>query len=137
MDNFDTNIKKITDDLATTVINKNHDYGNSFESTMNNYGNNVLLIRLSDKLNRIESLMSGKDQQVSDESITDTLKDLAGYSILAVELFNRDSPKKQVKAPVSYKRVSRGKNKQPAEKLIYEQTKHRYGIDDVSNWSIR
>lgn len=91
MDNFDTNIKKITNDLATTVINKNHDYGNSFESTMKHYGINVLLIRLSDKLNRLESLMSGNDQQVSDESITDTLKDLAGYSILAVELFNRDS----------------------------------------------
>ena len=42
-------------------------------------------IRLGDKLNRLESLTINKNsQQVSDESIRDTLMDLANYAIMTI-----------------------------------------------------
>ena len=42
-------------------------------------------IRLEDKLNRLKSLtVNNKAQQVNDESIEDTLLDLANYAIMAV-----------------------------------------------------
>lgn len=42
-------------------------------------------IRLADKLNRLESLtLNNNEQKVSDESIVDTLMDLANYSIMTL-----------------------------------------------------
>jgi hypothetical protein len=60
---------------------KNSDYGDSFTAVRNKYPN-AILIRLNDKLSRLEQLMSGKEQQVNDESIDDTLMDLANYAIM-------------------------------------------------------
>jgi hypothetical protein len=41
-------------------------------------------IRLEDKLNRLKSLTRSGDQQVNDESIDDTLMDLANYAIMTI-----------------------------------------------------
>lgn len=41
-------------------------------------------IRLSDKLNRFKMLSKGKDALVNDESIRDTLIDLANYAIMTI-----------------------------------------------------
>jgi len=39
-------------------------------------------IRMQDKFSRLTNLFSGKEAQVKDESINDTLTDLAVYSVL-------------------------------------------------------
>lgn len=44
----------------------------------------MVRIRLSDKLARVKALTRGDSQQVQDESLRDTLLDLANYAILAV-----------------------------------------------------
>lgn len=45
-------------------------------------------MRLEDKLNRVYSLaVKGNEQQVNDEGIIDTLKDIIGYSLLALEIY--------------------------------------------------
>ena len=41
-------------------------------------------IRLGDKFNRFKTLSRGGDQKVNDESIRDTLIDLANYAIMTV-----------------------------------------------------
>lgn len=41
-------------------------------------------IRLGDKFNRFKSLSKGNEWHVKDESIRDTLLDLANYAILTV-----------------------------------------------------
>ena len=41
-------------------------------------------IRLGDKYLRFKTLTSGEKQRVSDESIRDTLIDLANYSIMTI-----------------------------------------------------
>lgn len=69
--------------LATTLIKKNHDYGNSVQDQFNEYGLTSILIRLDDKMKRLKTLRT-LDPQVADESLKDTLQDLAGYSILGL-----------------------------------------------------
>lgn len=88
---FDTRVKRITDIVSDTLIKKNADYGSSFEDSVNKYGVTAILIRLNDKQNRLEHLLMDKDYdpQVKDESLVDTLVDLAGYATLAAELLSR------------------------------------------------
>ena len=70
----------ICQELFETYKAKNADYGDSFELVRGKYPN-AILIRLNDKLNRLETLMNGGKQHV-DESIDDTLLDLANYCIM-------------------------------------------------------
>lgn len=73
----------ITANMAKTYAAKNHDYGNSFEQSLDKFGLVASIVRMGDKMNRIESL-SKKEAEVKDESIKDTLLDLATYSIMTV-----------------------------------------------------
>ena len=75
--------------LCTTLneiyAKKNHDYGDSFHATYLEEGMAMPRIRLSDKLNRLKSLTRKADEaQVNDESIRDTLMDLANYALMTV-----------------------------------------------------
>lgn len=63
---------------------KNHDYGDSFHQTFVEEGMAMARIRLGDKFNRFKTLSRNGDQQVKDESIRDTLIDLANYAIMTV-----------------------------------------------------
>ena len=70
---------------------KNHDYGDSFNQGMNVIGLAYGVGRLYDKMNRILTLMKVK-AEISDESIKDTIQDLACYSVmLSVYLKNRSN----------------------------------------------
>ena len=75
--------KDITTGMLKTYIRKNHDYGNSFDKSLDQFGIVASVVRMGDKMNRIESL-STKDAQVHDESVRDTLLDLANYAIMTV-----------------------------------------------------
>lgn len=72
--------KKICTQMADTYEKKNHDYGNSFVELRKQFPNAVL-VRLFDKYMRLKTLMAGEQAQV-DESIEDTLIDLANYAIM-------------------------------------------------------
>lgn len=73
----------ITTNMAKIYAAKNHDYGNSFEQSCNKFGIIAAIVRMGDKMNRLESL-AVKRAKVKDESIKDTLLDLANYAILTV-----------------------------------------------------
>ena len=60
---------------------KNADYGDSFAKLRNEYPE-AICIRLQDKLNRLKTLITGHQMQVKDESIEDTLLDIANYAIM-------------------------------------------------------
>lgn len=82
----DTNplFNTLLDQIKDTHEKKNHDYGNSFAKSMDEFGMPAAAIRLSDKLNRFKSLIKS-EAQVKDESIEDTLLDMAAYAIMTVE----------------------------------------------------
>ena len=75
--------QQICSRLTKTYKDKNSDYGDSFVKVREEFPN-AILIRLSDKLNRLKTLYSGKEQMVQDESIIDTLLDLANYCIMEI-----------------------------------------------------
>lgn len=62
---------------------KNADYGNSFDKSLDEFGLVASVVRMSDKMERIKSL-TNKEAEVKDESIEDTLIDLANYAIMTV-----------------------------------------------------
>jgi (p)ppGpp synthase/HD superfamily hydrolase len=65
---------------------KNSDYGNAAHESYKEFGLNSYIIRLNDKMRRLKSLTGrGVDISVKDESIEDTLMDLAAYAIMAIE----------------------------------------------------
>jgi hypothetical protein len=72
---------EITKMLEETYLKKNHDYGNSFDKSMDEFGLVASAIRLSDKMNRFKSLLT-KENRVDDENISDTLLDMANYAIM-------------------------------------------------------
>lgn len=90
---------KICMSLNELYARKNADYGDSFGKSFTEYGLTMTCIRLEDKLNRIKALTK-QAAQVSDESIVDTLMDLANYSIMTlVELGQGETEKDPEKAP--------------------------------------
>ena len=75
----------ITGEMKDIYELKNKNYGNSFSKQFEEYGLASVCIRLEDKLNRLKSLnKQGKDANVGDESIKDTLIDTAVYAVLAI-----------------------------------------------------
>ena len=76
--------QKITEKMVDIFHRKNHDYGNSFELSLNEEGLAASRIRMGDKWNRFKKLSKGVGPEVLDESLRDTLIDLANYSIMTV-----------------------------------------------------
>lgn len=81
--------KTICDELNSLYERKNHDYGDSFHQTFVEEGLAMTRIRLGDKFSRFKTLsrLSANDagqQRVTDESIRDTLMDLANYAIMTI-----------------------------------------------------
>ena len=80
VDRFET----ITKYMLKIFKQKNHDYGNSFEQSLNDEGIAASRIRLRDKWNRFVQLSRGRNAQVNEESIQDTLLDMANYAIMTI-----------------------------------------------------
>ncbi len=75
--------RELLDFMHEQYVDKNTDYGNSFSETFDRFGLTAPIVRMWDKLQRIETL-SKQDARVKDESIRDTLLDLANYAIMTV-----------------------------------------------------
>lgn len=62
---------------------KNSDYGDAYSEAYQKIGNGYAVGLLYNKVNRLISLLcDDKEQHVNDESVDDTLKDLASYAIM-------------------------------------------------------
>lgn len=74
---------EILEELRKTYEAKNADYGDSVGDTYKKFGDVSFLTRITDKYNRILSLSDrGECGQVKDESLNDTILDMANYCIL-------------------------------------------------------
>ncbi len=74
--------------VTATVIKKQHDYGPENISKFGMWG---LIVRLHDKIARLNNLLSSKRKgfnSVSNETIYDTLLDIVGYSTVALLWIN-------------------------------------------------
>ena len=77
--------KDYTNQLAEILQEKNQAYGDSFSKSLDEDGLLVLKIRLGDKFNRVSSLIKRDELKENDESLEDTLLDMAGYAILGLK----------------------------------------------------
>jgi hypothetical protein len=81
---------KIAQECVELYAQKNADYGNSFDVNMDKFGEIVGTIRIGDKYSRLEKLTKPDAiAKVNDESIDDTLIDLACYSIMMLSYRKR------------------------------------------------
>ena len=85
-----TAFESITYNLAEIYKRKNHDYGDSFGRQYEQYGIVSSAIRLGDKYNRFVSLIEKGENLVKDESLEDTLLDMANYAIMTVIELRRE-----------------------------------------------
>ena len=76
--------REICEEINDLYARKNHDYRDSFHQTFVEEGMAMARIRLGDKFNRFKTLSRSGEQKVDDESIRDTLIDLANYAIMTV-----------------------------------------------------
>lgn len=86
--------KEIADNMVATYQIKNHTYADSFGISVRKYGLIAALTRISDKFNRIENLILGAENKVPDESIEDSLKDLACYCVMTVMAIEENNSEK-------------------------------------------
>jgi len=81
-------IKEATAEVMHLLLEKNAKYGNN---NLAKYGHTGILVRLSDKLSRLENMAESGAKNVNEynklrESIEDVYKDIAGYGILGLKL---------------------------------------------------
>ena len=77
---------EITKQLNEIYIAKNTDYGDAFGDTFKKLGIISAVTRIADKTNRLMSLSAKTEAErnVKDETIKDTLMDLANYAIMTL-----------------------------------------------------
>lgn len=87
-ENTTISFNTLLDQIKDTHERKNHDYGDSFTKSMDEFGMTAAAIRLTDKLSRFKALINS-EAKVKDESIEDTLLDMASYAIMTVEYLKK------------------------------------------------
>jgi hypothetical protein len=80
----DLDLNEYRDWTLLTVTRKQRDYGSD---NIAKFGLNGLVIRIHDKVARLENLIK-KGSGPSNESLQDTLLDIIGYSIIAIKWIN-------------------------------------------------
>lgn len=87
--------KEIVDQMFDLYHRKNADYGDSFAKSFEKFGMQSTLMRLTDKYNRLESLTTDNNVRlVENESVEDTLLDIANYAIMTL-IAMRDQARKK------------------------------------------
>lgn len=83
MENELNEYQQIINKLYKIYVDKNHDYGNSFDDTCDEFGLIAPVIRMNDKIKRCKSVLKNNDFKVN-ESLEDTISDLANYCIMTL-----------------------------------------------------
>ena len=73
--------KQICAGLSNLYATKNHDYGDAFAIARAEQPA-TFLVHLFEKYNRLDTLSKTADVQVSDETVEDTIRDIANYCIM-------------------------------------------------------
>ena len=87
-------MEKVQKEGLELFKNKNADYGDAFA----NYGVVGVLVRMGDKIARLQSITTKSVSLVNTESLRDTLIDLHNYSAMAIMLLDEDKKNHQKKA---------------------------------------
>ena len=109
--------------MCDTFLAKNSDYAGSDAADMmknfmacQEFGikmSDGIATRMSDKIMRMQNLMRTRTQKVKDESLIDTVVDLANYCLLLTIALKREGPKLKtvIENGVDYSRIICGETK--------------------------
>lgn len=116
----------------TLYKEKNEKYGDSFSCTFQKHGPLTSLLRLEDKLNRVESLVRMGLEGSNGESLVDTLMDLSNYANMTIlELMGQTQSQPEEKAP--HKKRTRKSKVEKGETPDQEPAPQEKGpFDDLS-----
>ena len=91
MDNTDrvSQMESVQKEGLELFRKKNQDYGDAFA----NYGAIGILVRMGDKISRLQSISSKNISLINTESLRDTLIDLHNYTAMAIMLIDEDKDK--------------------------------------------
>ena len=79
-------LKQVQEEAHALFTSKNADYGDAFA----NHGPIGVLVRLGDKIQRLQKITKTKVHLVKTESLRDTLIDLHNYAAMAVMLLDEN-----------------------------------------------
>ena len=77
----------VQEEARNLFARKNKDYGDSFAT----YGPIGVIVRIGDKIQRLQSITRRNITMVNDESIRDTLLDLHNYTAMAIMLMDEEN----------------------------------------------
>lgn len=102
----------LTEDEVYTYANelykkKNKDYGNSSDITYELFGGISYIVRLSDKKNRLETLVQSNNIEIKSESINDTILDVLNYAAM---YYNAEQTDNDIEEIDIYLRDAKDKN---------------------------
>jgi len=93
-DTHKATFESVLDEMKELHAKKDKDYGSAFHKSFEEFGVTAGVVRLNDKMERVKSLVKNGKAEVKDESLLDSLEDLACYAVmLYVELKNKDNGK--------------------------------------------
>lgn len=81
---------QIAEECVSLYSKKNHDYGNSFDESLDKLGQVAAVTRIYDKTNRLVNLIAKENKNQVNESLDDTLIDLACYAIMTLSYRRRN-----------------------------------------------
>ena len=91
----DTNkatFESVLGEMKELHAKKDKDYGSAFHKSFEEFGVTAGVVRLNDKMERVKSLVKNGKAEIKDESLLDSLEDLACYAVmLYVELKNKEN----------------------------------------------
>lgn len=87
MSTWEGKFRAVQNEGYSLFVRKNKDYGDAFTQ----YGVVGCLVRIGDKLSRLQSVTRNSVSYVEDERLEDTLLDLMNYAAIAVALKRTDS----------------------------------------------
>lgn len=79
----ESQFRYVTEEMTNLYLRKNADYGDSFTESLDEDGLLVSKIRMNDKFKRFSQLINN-DVQIDDETMEDTLIDLANYTVMTL-----------------------------------------------------
>ena len=91
--NRDEQLVKVQTEARELFRKKNADYGDAFAT----YGTVGVLVRLGDKIHRLQSITSRGINLVKDEKLRDTLLDLHNYAAMGIMLLDNDGTMETVR----------------------------------------
>lgn len=93
--------EELTKEIVELHLLKCRDYGTVEDPIANlrEFGLTGVVIRINDKIVRLKSFVRNGTLYVKDESVVDTLKDLATYSLLGIQLYEEELKQKNGVVP--------------------------------------